>query len=87
ALGKSILRSALHEAITSFDGGSIDYFPSYEIVTAQRGDHVYMHERDGKPDGHHIRDEFIGEAVRPVFESGYLSKTPGEKAASRRDVA
>lgn len=72
-LGKSTLRAAVHEAMTQLADDHTDYFPSFEIVMLQRNNDVYAsHDRLGKRDGQHVRDDFLMGAIRPVFEKAYL---------------
>lgn len=84
--GKATLRSALWEAIEAAHADGVehvDYFPSYEIVTYQRNDDVYMHRRHGRRDFLHIHREFIDEAIRPVFQQAYLaSEAPASRSRS-----
>lgn len=88
AYGKATLRSALQEAIDEAGAAGmehIDYFPSFEIVSFQRNDSVYKPTNDqGKPDGLHIRPEFLEESVKAEFCRAYLGDSP--RSGARRAV-
>lgn len=75
-VSKSTLRCALHEAIAQLksEGVPIDYFPSYEIVTlAPRRDDVWEARfPDGRPDGRHVKPEFVARAITSVFLRAYV---------------
>jgi GSCFA family len=75
-VSKSTLRSALHEALPVLrrEGATVDYFPSYEIVTlAPRRDEAWRAEfPDGRPDGRHVREDFVGRAIMPAFLAAYV---------------
>jgi hypothetical protein len=77
-VSKSTLRAALHEAIAQLrgEGVPIDYFPSYEIVTLapRRGDAWHAEFPDGRPDGRHVREDFVGRAVMPAFLRAYVGE-------------
>jgi hypothetical protein len=74
---KSTQRSALAEAIDSLrasGGPQIDYFPSYELtMLAPRRDDVWeRHLPDGRPDGRHVRPDFVHRAILPLFLKTYV---------------
>jgi hypothetical protein len=77
-VSKATLRSALHEAITTLrgEGVPIDYFPSFEIVTlAPRREEAWRAEfPDGRPDGRHVREDFVARAIMSAFLRAYLSE-------------
>ena len=77
-VSKSTLRAALHEAIAALksEGVPIDYFPSYEIVTlAPRRDDAWRAEfPDGKPDGRHVREDFVARTIMSAFLRAYVGE-------------
>jgi hypothetical protein len=77
-VSKSTLRSALHEALASLraEGASIDYFPSYEIVSLAPVRDAAWHARfpDGRPDGRHVRVDFVERAILPPFLRAYAAE-------------
>jgi GSCFA family len=82
-LSKSTLRSALHEAITQLksEGVPIDYFPSYEIATCapHREDVWNAKSKDGRPDGRHVREDFVARTIMKAFLGAYVeSERPAQ---------
>lgn len=81
---KSALRSVLGEAIDTLhaEGVTIDYFPSYELVTqAPQRDAVWRATwPDGSPDGRHVCADFVERVIVPTFLERWLDREGARKA-------
>lgn len=89
-VSKATLRSALHEAIAELaqDGTVVDYFSSFEIVTyAPRRDDVWESTfPDGRPDGRHVKPEFVQRAITSAFLRAYVDPSAALPASAPRTL-
>ena len=90
-VSKSTLRAALHEALAQLksEGVTIDYFPSYEIVTLapQREDAWRAVAPDGQSDGRHVRDDFVARTIMQAFLRAYVEQDARHADAPQLQLA